>query len=579
MITKVSTRYFKQFTDQEFDLADHVILAGPNNSGKTTLLQAITVWYLALQKWRERRGPESGSKARLRTGVPVTRQEFTALPLREMNDLWTDTLTGLRTDELLEGQRLGQPRVLTIEVEGATQQGPWRLAFEFRYQNTELVYVKPSSEHIDQLPQAAQDISVVHIPPFSGIGPEETRYDRPYQDLLIGQGKAGDILRNLLLEVYEKEDKADWESLCARIGDIFGYRLQPPKYGGAPFIVCEYLRGIPKSTGKNGLPELDIASAGSGFHQVLLLLGFFFARPSTVLLLDEPDAHLHVILQKQVYDLLRSIASRRRCQLVIATHSEVLIDGTSPGQIVSFYRKPHILLSDTDRDQIREALKRLTALDILLSEQSPGILYVEGETDFNLLRAWAQVLSHPLSSWFTKCPFWHSNQGRNPREAKGHYFALRAAGRELPGALLLDGDNRGLPDREVTAEGLTVQRWERYEAESYLMHPEALVRFVASRMFPLMGDVARRFLQDQLPPAVYRDPLAHHDFWVNTPASKTLLPALFQAVQLPLSKEEYYLIAEQMLPEEIPLEVGSKLERMAELFGAERLVRSLVEPS
>jgi predicted ATPase len=571
MITKVRTRYFKQFAEQEFDLSDHVLLAGPNNSGKTTLLQAITVWYLALQKWRERRGPESGSKAKQRTGVPLTRQEFTALPLREMNDLWTDTLTGLRTDELKEGQRLGQPRVMTIEAEGATSQGPWRLAFEFRYQNTELVYVKPSQEHIEQLPQAAEDISVVHIPPFSGIGPEETRYDRPYQDLLIGQGKAGDILRNLLLEVYERDGQEDWESLRKIMEDIFGYRLLPPKYGGAPFIVCEYLKGVPKSMGKNGLPELDIASAGSGFHQVLLLLGFFFARPSTVLLLDEPDAHLHVILQKQVYDLLRSIASRRRCQLVIATHSEVLIDGTSPSQIVSFYRKPHLLLSDTDRDQIREALKRLTALDILLAEQSPGILYVEGETDFNLLRSWADVLDHPLAAWFVKCPFWHSNQGRNPREARGHFFALRAAGRQLPGVLLLDGDNRGLPDREVLTEGLAIERWERYEAESYLMHPEALVRYVASRTGPLFAELGRQFLQDQLPPAVYRDPLGHHDFWSNTPASKTLLPAFFQEVQLPVSKAEYYLIAEQMDPEEIPAEVERKLDRMAQLFRVGRL--------
>ncbi|HEY0555044.1 MAG TPA: AAA family ATPase [Thermoanaerobaculia bacterium] len=555
MITKVRTRYFKQFTEQEFDLADHVILAGPNNSGKTTLLQAITIWYLALQKWREWQRHQRRFKP-LPVEVQLTRKEFTALPLREMNDLWTDTLTGLR--------------VLTIEVEGVTAQGPWRLAFEFRYQNAELVYVKPSPTHVDQLPRITEDFSVIHIPPFSGIGAEETRYDRPYQDLLIGQGKAGDILRNLLLEVYESEDKAEWKSLCARIEEIFGYQLQPPRYGGAPFIVCEYLRGIPRSADGGEFPELDIASAGSGFHQVLLLLGFFSARPSTVLLLDEPDAHLHVILQKQVYDLLRSIASRRRCQLVIATHSEVLIDGTNPSQIMSFFKHPHLLLSDTDKDQVREALKRLTALDILLAEQSSGILYVEGETDFNLLRTWARVLTHPLSVWFIRSPFWHSNQGRNPREAKGHFFALRAASHALTGILLLDGDNRRLPDREIIAEGLAVERWERYEAESYLMHPEALVRFVVSRGTPLMGEDARRFLQDQLPPAVYRDPLGHHDFWVNTPASKTLLPRLFHAVQLPVSKEEYYLIAEQMLPEEIPVEVRSKLDRMAELFGLGR---------
>lgn len=567
MITKVKIRYFKQFVEQEFDLTDHMILAGPNNSGKTTLLQAITVWYLALQKWRERRGPETGSKARQRTGVPLTRQQFTALPLRAMYALWSDAVTGLGKEELQKGQKLGQPRVLTITLEGSTPQSDWRLAFEFRYQNLELLYIKPSPEHIDQLPQAAQDVSVVHIPPFSGIGTEETRYDRPYQDLLIGQGKAGDILRNLLLEVYDKEDKSDWEELVRQVEQIFGYRLMPPQYGGAPYIVCEYLKGIPATRAKNGLPELDIASAGSGFHQVLLLLGFFFARPSTVLLLDEPDAHLHVILQKQVYDLLRLIASRRRCQLIIATHSEVLIDGTSPSQILSFYRRPHLLLNDTDRDQVREALKRLTAMDILLAEPSRGILYVEGETDFNLLRAWARVLDHPLSAWFTKNPFWHSNQGRNPREAKGHFFALRAAGKNILGLLLLDGDNRNLPDREVAAEGLTVERWRRYEAESYLMHPEALTRFVEARSLPLLAEAARRFLTDQIPPAVFRDPLGDHDFWVTTPASKTLLPQLFQTIQFPLSKEEYYLIAEQMRPEEIPAEVREKLDQMAHRFG------------
>ena len=566
MITKVKTRYFKQFFEQEFGLADHMILAGPNNSGKTTLLQAIAVWNLALQKWRERRGPESGSKARQRTGVPLTLQELTALPLREMNHIWTDTLTGLRADELQEGQKLGQPRVLAITLEGVTAGDSWHLSFEFRYQNTELLYVKPSSEHIDQLPQAAQDFSVVHIPPFSGIGLAETRYDRPYQNLLIGQGKAGDILRNLLLEVYEKGEDGDWRELCEQVDKIFGYRLLPPKYGGTPYIVCEYLKGFSRTTGKNGLPELDIASAGSGFLQVLLLLGLFFARPSTVLLLDEPDAHLHIILQKQVHDLLRVIASRRRCQLIIATHSEVLIDGTSPSQILSFYRKPHLLLSDTDRDQVREALKKLTALDILLAEQSPGILYVEGGTDFNLLRAWARVLAHPISTWFSKCPFWHSNQGRNPREARGHFFALRATGSDLMGILLLDGDNRNLPDREVAAAGLAVERWRRYEAESYLMAPEALARFVESRGLPALAEAARGFLRDQLPPAVYRDPLGDHDYWVTTPVSKTLLPALFQQLQLPLSKEEYYLIAEQMRPEEIPGEVRGKLDRIAEWF-------------
>src|SRR5579864_9462288 len=211
MITRVKVDFFKRFQRQEFELSEHIVLAGPNNSGKSTLLQAIAVWDLALQRWRERRGPESSSKAKQRTGVPLSRKDFTALPLREMNLLWTDTLTALKRDELKEGQQPGQPRMLTITLEGRSGDQSWELGFEFRYQSTELLYVKPT-EHRDSLPYAAQEIGVVHVPPFSGIGAEETRYDRPYQDLLIGQGKAGDVLRNLLYEVYQREDKAGWNT-------------------------------------------------------------------------------------------------------------------------------------------------------------------------------------------------------------------------------------------------------------------------------------------------------------------------------------------------------------------------------
>ena len=566
MISKVSVRYFKQFTKEEFRLSDHVVLAGPNNSGKTSLLQAIVVWDLAFRRWREKRGPETGSTAKQRTGVPLARKDFTALPLREMDLLWTDTQTALKKKDLVADEKAGQPRILRINLEGKTDGEPWALGFEFTRQSAEQVYIRPFPEHIDSIPDKATDISVVHVPPFSGIGSEETRYDRPYQDLLVGQAKAGDILRNLLYEVYQQSE-GSWNLLCDQIREIFSYELLPPKYEGTPFILCEYLRGIPDGNKKHGFARLDVASAGSGFHQVLLLLGFLYARKSTVLLLDEPDAHLHIILQKQVYDMLRRIASHRRSQLIIATHAEVLIDNTSPHQILSFYQKPHILAANIDRQQVREALKRLTATDILQAETSRGIVYVEGEDDFDLLKAWAKVLQHPIESWFLRTPLWHANRGRHPQEAKGHFFAMKAIRPDLKGLLLLDGDNRSLPDREGSAESLAIVRWRRYEIESYLIHPTALLRFIEARTSELFAEPARAFLEDELPPAVYRNPLSEHDFLVGTAVSKSLMPKLFSTVQLDLPKSEYYLVAEQMRPGEIHDEVREKLDQIAAVVG------------
>ena len=60
-----------------------------------------------------------------------------------------------------------------------------------------------------------------------------------------------------------------------------------------------------------GGTKLDLSSAGRGLHQTLLLLAYLYANPQTVLLLDEPDAHLEVLRQRQIYQLLTELAERR----------------------------------------------------------------------------------------------------------------------------------------------------------------------------------------------------------------------------------------------------------------------------
>jgi len=581
MIQQVQLVNFKRFKDETFDLEDSIILAGPNNTGKTTLLQAVAVWNFALRRWLAERDPRLGSKAKKRTGVPVTRKDFTSIPLRSMDLLWTDRSTNLFKDELRKDQKLGTPRILEIRVRGrGLQEGKegWSLSLEFTCTPPELIYVRPSQETpVEPIRFILEELQVVHVPPFSGIGAEETRYDRPYQNLLIGQGKPGDILRNLLLELFEKRPQ-EWKQLCIDIKDIFGFDLLPPEYSGQPYIICEYVENISKKRGRRSSRNLDISCAGSGFLQVVMLLSFFYARPASILLLDEPDAHLHVILQKQVYDMLRKVAFSRGCQLLIATHSEILVDSTSPEKILSFLQHPHKLVDSSQRDQVREALKRLTSLDILSARRSPRILYVESSgTDLSLLQAWAKVLKHPASAFLNKNPFSYSLRGNHPKEARAHFFALKAVKDDIRGVLILDGDNRGLPEHEISAEGLTILRWKRYEAENYLLHPKALQRFVEySRgkvpdlFVQVSPEKAIDYLKDQLPPTVLKDPLSDHDFLNATPASKTLLPGFFEASGLSITKNEYYQVAAQMQPEEITDEVREKLDAISKTLNLSR---------
>ncbi len=568
MITRVKLKYFKKFPEETFILDDNIVLAGPNNSGKTTLLQAISVWNLALQKWQDEH-PES-SKAKQRTGFPISRKDFTAIPLRDMNLLWSDRSTAFSRNEE-PGAKPGTPKLAAVSVYGNTPDtGEWNSTVTLRYANKELVYIRLTDEEgrpLLEVPSQALKLKIVHVPPFSGIGAEETGLFLGYQNKLVGEGKPGDILRNLLLEVLRNDKKNkthNWQALKGDVKDLFGFELLEPKYSDEvqAFIQVEYRDPGCKKT-------LDIASGGSGFHQVLTLLGFFYARPASVLLLDEPDAHQHVILQRQVYDRLREAARNKGCQLIASTHSEIILEDTAPKQILSFYGEPHRLDIETQRDQVREALKRLSSLDILAAEYKENILYVEDESDFKILREFCRVLNHRLKVFFDN-PFYYAIHGRVVKEARDHLFGLKSIHANIKGVLLLDGDNRNLPDHEVSADGLTVLRWKRYEIENYLFYPESFYRFVGGAEPDLFSEVRRKAAQDYLHQEVARgaveNPLGENVYLVSVPHSKELLPLLLEKSGVELSRKDYYLIAAQMKIEEIHPEVKEKLDKMADVL-------------
>ena len=259
MIRRVRLANFKRFVDQTFELDCTTVLAGPNNSGKSTLLQAIALWKDALDLWVAQR--RDATRTVRRTGVGINRLSCNAVPVRDVNLLWNDRVVS-------GGNGPGATRLLEIAVQGESGGEPW----------------------------------------------------------------ACGLLRNLLWEIGGpfNPDRSAWESLTEHLGELFRIELRPPAYSASePYIRCEY-----REAGRDR--PLDLSSAGSGTLQVVMLLAFLYRSPGTVLLLDEPDAHQHVILQRDVYALLRKIAHERNGQLIIATHSPAMLEATEPERVLSF---------------------------------------------------------------------------------------------------------------------------------------------------------------------------------------------------------------------------------------------------
>ncbi len=574
MISQVRVVRFKRFADQTFDLSGSpILLAGPNNSGKTTLLHAISAWTLALKRWLAERG-DTGGKRR----ISVVLDEFTALPLREMNLLWLNRHTARR----VTGKK--EPRSAPIYIEVTVEHGERvqeSLTIEFLYANEKLLYIRPvqSPDHPDEvasLPDFARKLQVVHVPAFSGIGTQEPRHTPGIQNKFVGEGRPGEIVRNLLLELWEESTRSRngskplWTELSDHIKRLFQCELLAPEFSDArPYIMCEYRPKPRHDDGAKRPPKLDIANAGSGFHQIILLLAFFYARPASVLLLDEPDAHLHFILQREIFDLLRNVAARRHCKLIIATHAEVLLEGSEPEEIISFIGpSPRRLVQPAEKTKLRDALRQLTSLDLLQADHVKAVLYVEDDSDHKLLREWATILDHKALK-FLQFPYVVAIQGTgNLDEAKKHFQSLRMAQPAIKGVCVLDRDASVAGPVGGAPRGLAIRKWQRYEIENYLLNPSALKRFVAAGK-GLFGQNDERVIETEFgrnfPAGVnYLDDIAAlrdlkaSDFIVNTLAkTSSALPT-----------RDLYMLASQMEKEEIHGDVIAMLDQVAEIIPA-----------
>src|SRR5579872_2365594 len=140
MLTSLRVKNFKRLEDVEIELAKTVVFVGPNNSGKTTGLQALALWEIGLRKWVEKRSAKDTPEKR--PGVTINRRDLIAVPVPDANLLWRD----LHIRAVQKGTD-GKPDTrhirIDIVVAGVTDDKAWECGFEFDYANEESFYCRP----------------------------------------------------------------------------------------------------------------------------------------------------------------------------------------------------------------------------------------------------------------------------------------------------------------------------------------------------------------------------------------------------------------------------------------------------
>jgi hypothetical protein len=193
-----------------------------------------------------------------------------------------------------------------------------------------------------------------------------------------------------------------------------------------------------------------------------------YAHPGSVLLLDEPDAHLEILRQRQIYQLLSDVALVNGNQIIAASHSEVLLNEAAEQDIVvAFVGKPHRI--NDQGSQLLKSLRDIGFEDYYQAEQTGWVLYLGNPTDLAILRAFAEVLENQEAIEVLKRPFIHYTNNQTSK-VKRHFFGLKEAVPNIIGIAVFNKLNHPISEN-LGAEALS---WEKRGIENYICHTEIL---------------------------------------------------------------------------------------------------------
>ena len=406
------------------------------------------------------------------------------------------------------------------------------------------------------VPEEALETKIALLPPMSGLASEEPEVQVGRVSVLLGEGQTAQVLRNLCFQVAQNS-KESWLAIVGEIKRTFGVELDEPRRDtGRGTIEISYReRGI----------ELDLPNAGRGLQQTLLLLAHLYANPRSALLLDEPDAHLEILRQRQIYSLLSDTARKTASQIIAASHSEILLNEAADKDVViAFVGKPHRI--DDRGSQVLKSLKEIGFEQYYQAELRGFVLYLEGSTDLAILRAVARKIDHVAAS-ILDAAFVHYVQNQ-PKSAENHFYGLREAKSDLRAVAVFDRLDAGLPP-SFTIPNIV---WRKREIENYLCRRDVLLRY-AEGMEPddLVGRAIRATRREKMELAIQRVEdairvLGRNAWSDDEKVSDEFLPSIFKTyfnglnIDDRLNKSSFHILAEFLNPDEIDPEIVKCLD-------------------
>jgi predicted ATPase len=389
-VTNISLRNAWSFGDAGFsltNLATQNVLIGKNNSGKSKVLAAVAWAALQAQRVANGSSPQMDHSVLHDDGSGVTPEPTILAVALELN--------GPDRDELIGNVRLARPNdkllrhvptrvTQRVHVTGTSQRGG-EPQFTLEMEGAESIDgLAGKNEWISGMAQIIRRFA-------SQLISDRIRYVSGWRTLDENTGngdKRPDRASSIIKHLHEWQNPGQANKHLRRRFDAIEALFRR-------LMRCDEVEVCPEHTG-NAISlamrgqYIGIDCCGDGLQHLLMIAYHLFTMPDGVLLLEEPETHLHPELQR---NLMRVLKREFRGQTIITTHSPVLLDSDLQANI---YRVEHD--GKTSRVELCKTTSDLRLvldlLDVRASDllQANLVIWVEGPTDRMFLNRCLELL-------------------------------------------------------------------------------------------------------------------------------------------------------------------------------------------
>ncbi|GHO96308.1 hypothetical protein KSF_063560 [Reticulibacter mediterranei] len=312
-----------------------------------------------------------------------------------------------------------------------------------------------------------------------------------------------EIIRNLVLDIKKQSGGETYKQLSSILERYFNFHIDVSEFDEDHDL---YIATSFSETRQKQRISLDLISSGSGLLQVLQILTpiYRFASKGTVILIDEPDAHLHTNLQYTLVRALREIQNELDIQIIISTHSVPMIEGAEPSEVVPVYAQTQHLEPLINRSHVDEAISDLIDnYHLAKAKISKKLAFIE-DSNTQILERFDEVLETNCFRGINTIPIIPGNGRDNKAPSIAKNMLKKYLGKDIQVYFVIDGDGMSQQWRERIADyahrnEIVLHQLIRHDIESYLLSPELFLRTLQevypNKKIPTIQEIEAKMLQ------------------------------------------------------------------------------------